>query len=86
MFFLPVIVKAKKNQNTNDVIRQFRKQAAAADIVQLVRDRRFFKKPSRKKAEKQSEVSRLRKRARSLKKRKNVSPQVISRINERLGK
>ncbi|MFZ5376626.1 MAG: 30S ribosomal protein S21 [Patescibacteria group bacterium] len=82
---MPVIVKAKKNQSTNDVIRQFRKQTATADIVQIVKDRRYFKKPSQVRAEKTIEMNRLRKRARSLKRMKNISPQVLSRINERLG-
>ena len=86
MFHLPIIVKAKKNQSTNDLIRLFRKKAAVADIVQIVRDRRYFKKPSKEKAEKLIEQNRLRKRARSLKKMKNISPTVLARINERLGK
>lgn len=86
MFTLPVIVKAKKNQSTNDLIRQFKKVSIASGIVDLVKERRFFQKPSKKRAIKKIEKNRLQKRARSLKKMKNISPQVISRINERLGK
>lgn len=86
VFVLPIVVKAKKNQSANDLIRQFKKVSVSSGIVDLVKDRRFFQKPSKKKAIKKIEKSRLQKRARSLKKMKNISPQVLSRINERLGK
>ena len=83
---MPIIVKAKKNQSANDLIRQFKKVSIASGIVDLIKDRRFFQKPSKKRAIKKIEKNRLQKRARSLKKMKNISPQVITRINDRLGK
>ena len=82
---MPIVVKAKKNQNTSDLIRQFKKLTSAADIVQIVRDRRYHQKPSKKKSMITSERNRLKKRARSLKRMKNISPTVISKINQRLG-
>ncbi|HNV45016.1 30S ribosomal protein S21 [Candidatus Woesebacteria bacterium] len=85
MINLPVIIKAKKNQSTADVIRQFKKASASAGTVQIAKDRRYFAKPSRIKADKTAERSRLKKRAQSLKKRKNVSPAAIARIQQRLG-
>lgn len=83
---MPLIVKAKKNQSANDLIRQFKKVSLISGIVDLVKDRRYFQKPSKKRAIKKIEKIRLQKRARSLKRMKNISPQVLSRINERLGK
>ncbi len=82
---MPIIVKAKKTESTNDLIRKFKKMTAAADIVQIVKDRRYFQKPSRIKSVKTSEMRRLEKRARSLKRMKNISPQVLAKINQRLG-
>lgn len=82
---MPIIVKAKKTESTNDLIRKFKKLTAAADIVQIVKDRRYFQKPSRIKSVKTSEMRRLEKRARSLKRMKNISPQVLAKINQRLG-
>ncbi len=82
---MPIVIKAKKTESTNDLIRKFKKLTAAADIVQIVKDRRYFQKPSRVRATKVAEMSRLERRARSLKKTKNVSPQAIAKINQRLG-
>jgi len=82
---MPIILRAKKTESTNDLIRKFKKLTAAADIVQIVKDRRYFQKPSRIRASKVAEMSRLERRARSLKKTKNVSPQAIAKINQRLG-
>ena len=82
---MPIIVKAKKSESTNDLIRKFKKMTAAADIVQIVKDRRYFQKPSKVKSTKTAENSRLEKRARSLKRMKNISPQVLAKINQRLG-
>jgi ribosomal protein S21 len=85
VIFLPIIIKAKKNQSTSDVIRQFKKVVAGAGVVQVAKDRRFFQKPSRIKASRVAERSRLKRRARSLKKMKNISPVAISKIQQRLG-
>jgi len=82
---MPIIVRAKKTESTNDLIRKFKKMTATADIVQIVKDRRYFRKPSRIKADKTAEMSRLNRRSRSLKKTKNVSPQALMKINQRLG-
>ena len=82
---MPIIIKAKKNQSTSDIIRQFKKVVAGAGVVQVAKDRRFFQKPSRIKASKVAERSRLKRRARSLKKMKNISPVAISKIQQRLG-
>ncbi len=81
---MPVIVKAQGSDSTYDVIKKFKKASASADTVQKARDRRFFQKPSKKRAIKKIEVKRLRRRARSLKKMKNVSAASIQRIMDRI--
>lgn len=83
---MPIIIKAKTGDSTHDVIKKFKKSVANSDIVQKARDRRFFKKPSFKRNVKKTEMRRLRKRSRSLKKMKNISPQALQRINDRLSK
>jgi ribosomal protein S21 len=81
---MPIIIKAQGNDTTGDLIKKFKKITIATDIVQKVKDRRYYQKPSKKKAIRETESRRLRRRMRSLKKMKNVSPQVITRIQERL--
>jgi ribosomal protein S21 len=85
VIFLPIIIKAQGSDSTNDVIKKFKKVMIATDIVQRVKDRRYYIKPAKLKAQKTIEHARLQKRARSLKKMKNVAPQVLVRMKERLG-
>lgn len=81
---MAIIVKAQGSDNTNDVIKKFKKAIAGTDVVQKAKDRRYFKKPSQVRAEKKIQMNRLRKRARVLKRTKNISPIALQRINERL--
>ncbi len=81
---MAIIVKAQGSDNTNDVIKKFKKAIATTDIVQKAKDRRYFKKPSQVRAEKKIQMTRLRRRARVLKRTKNISPAALQRINERL--
>jgi ribosomal protein S21 len=83
---MAIVIRAKRGESTNDLMRKFKKASMAAGTVQKVRDSRYYKKPSAIKAEKTADRSRLRRRARSLKKMKNVSPQALVRINLKLGK
>lgn len=85
MSLLPIIIRAKKNQSSSDLIRQFKKAVAASGVVQIVKDRRYFQKPSRIKATKTAEMSRLKRRAHSLAKTKNISALTIAKIRARLG-
>ncbi len=85
MSLLPIIIRAKKNQSSSDLIRQFKKAVAASGVVQIVKDRRYFQKPSRIKATRTAEMSRLKRRAHSLAKTKNISALTIAKIRARLG-
>ncbi|MPN01592.1 30S ribosomal protein S21 [bioreactor metagenome] len=82
---MPIVIRAKKNQSTSDVIRQFKKAVSLAGVVQIAKDRRYFQKPSRIKSAKTAERSRLKRRAHSLKKMKNISASTIAKIQQRLG-
>jgi ribosomal protein S21 len=66
------------------VIKKFKKAAAERDIVQRTKNRRYFVKPSQERAQKKTEMRRLKKRARALKKQKNISQAALVRIHERL--
>lgn len=81
---MPIIVKAQGNDSTLDVIKKFKKATAGSNVVIDAKDRAYYRKPSQLRATKKIEMKRLRKRARSLKKMKNISPQTLQRINERL--
>ena len=83
---MPIIIKAKPGDSTHDIIKKFKKAVASSDIVTKARERRFYKKPSEERTIKKTEKRRLRKRALGLKKMKNISPAVLQRIGERLGK
>ncbi len=65
---LPIVnKKTKTNQNTNDVIRQFQKAVSATDIVQRVKDRRYFSRPSKVRAVKKEEIKKAEKELESSK-------------------
>lgn len=83
---MAIVIRAKKGESTNDLIRKFKKASMASGIVQKVRDSRYYRKPSKIRAEKTATLSRLKRRARTLKKMKNISPQVLVRIGQKLGK
>lgn len=82
---MPIVIKAQGSDTTGDVIKKFKKAAASSNVVIIAKDRAFFQKPSRKRAVKKIERKRLQRRARSLKKMKNISPASLERLNERLG-
>jgi len=84
VIFLPIIIKAKKNDSTNDLIKKFKKVTISSNIVQDAKDRRYHQKPSKQKAIKVAQRGRLRKRMKSLKKMKNISPTVIQKMVDRL--
>lgn len=83
---MPIVIKAQGNDSTNDVIKKFKKAVAATDIVQTAKDRRYYTKPSQLRQVKKTEVRRLRKRARALKKMKNIAPATLQRLMDRLDK
>lgn len=81
---MPIVVKAAGNDSASDVIRKFKKAAAATNIVQNSKDRRYYQKPSQVRAQKVIAKNRLRKKARSLRKMKNISMEIIEKIRERI--
>lgn len=81
---MAIVIKAGSNDSFGDLVRRFKKQTAIVDVVQAARDRQYFQPKSFARITKKIEKNRLRKRTRSLKRMKNISPQVIARLNERL--
>lgn len=43
---MAIIVKAKKDEDIRSLLMRFRKQVLKDDIVEELRERRFYKKPS----------------------------------------
>lgn len=81
---MPIIIRAKKGDSTGNLVRKFKKTISAVDLVQITRDRRYFKKPSQIKAEINAEKRHLRKKLKTLKKMKNISPQSLERLKEKI--
>lgn len=83
---MPIIIKAKAKNNNNNIIREFKKITAITGIVERVRDRRYFQKPSKINSIKKIQKIRLRNKIRVLKHTKNISADVIERMTNRLNK
>ena len=81
---MPIVIKTQKGDSTRDLIRQFKKATAATDIVNKVKDRRFYVKRAQEMNILKSQKRRLKNKIRSLKKMKNISPRVIAYLTERL--
>lgn len=62
---MSIVVKAGPSDNTDSVIRKFQKKVIAEGLVQEIRDRSVYKKPSEKRqeylAEKRRKIMRSRK-------------------------
>ncbi|MBI2601033.1 30S ribosomal protein S21 [Candidatus Daviesbacteria bacterium] len=63
---MSIIVKAGPNDSTDAVIKKFQKRVIAEGIVQEIRDRSVYKKPSQMKQEYLAEKRRKIKRSRRL--------------------
>ncbi len=81
---MPIVIKAQGNDNTNDVIKKFKKAVAATNVVIIAKDRAYFQKPAKLRAEKKISQVRLRRRARKLKRMKNIDPAALQRIDDRI--
>ncbi len=83
---MPVIIRKSKNDSTSTLVRKFKKTTSFLDIVQKARDRRYYKKPSTIKAERKSEKRHLKKKLKTLKDMKNVPPQSLERLKEKISR
>jgi ribosomal protein S21 len=80
VLFVPIIIKAKGDDHTGDLIKKFKKIIAATNIIQVVKDRKYYMKPSEVRTVRQNELRRMKKRLRSLKKMKNIpAPKIPKR-------
>lgn len=62
--FMPIVVRAKKNDNTGDVIKKFKKIVAVAEVLENAKNREFHFKPSAIKNIKYNEKKRVKRRTR----------------------
>ena len=63
---MSIVIKAGPNDTTDSVIRKFQKQVAAEGLVQEIRDRSAYRKPSQKRQEYLAEKRRKIMRAKRL--------------------
>lgn|GEM_PF-442841 len=64
VIYLSIVVKAGPNDSTDSVIRKFQKKVVLEGLVQEIRDRSVYKKPSQKRQEYLAEKRRKIMRAR----------------------
>lgn len=81
---MPIVIKAGKSDSVASLIRKFKRAIKAQDIVQKVRDRRYFKKPATIKAEALATKRHLKKKLRTLKKMKNVPEKSLEKLKEKI--
>jgi small subunit ribosomal protein S21 len=55
---MPIVVKAKKDESTDSVIRKFKKKVLSEDILTEVRKREFHQSPSVIRKERKNEIKR----------------------------
>jgi len=79
---MPIVITANQKDSTHDLIKQFKRATGLANIVQIAKDKRYFQKPAKLRADKKIQVKRLQKRLRSLKRTKNVPAAVIGRLSD----
>jgi len=56
------IIRAKKDESNDSVIRRFKKQVLVDQVLTLIKKRDFYIKPSEEKKEKKKEMERMRRR------------------------
>ncbi len=61
MIDLPIIVKAKKDDRNEDLIRKFKKKVVQDQVLTEIKKREFYKKPSQIRKEKKKELQRKKK-------------------------
>ncbi len=81
---MTIVVKNRGNESVNDLIKRFKKISVSIDIQQLVKDRQYHLKPSQVRKNNVNDNRRLRRRLRGLKKMKNISPDIINRMHDKL--
>jgi len=72
VFFLPIVLKARNDDHTGDLIKKFKKIIAATNIIQVVKDRKYYQKPSEIRTVRMNEIRRSHKRKLAIKKMKNA--------------
>ena len=55
---MPIIVKAKKDESADGVIRRFKKKVLNENVIEEVRNREFHKSPSVLRKERNNEIRR----------------------------
>ena len=81
---MTIVVKNRGSENVHDLVKRFKKISIALDVQQLVKDRQFYLKPSQVRKNNKNDNRRLRRRLRGLKKMKNISPDIINRMHDKL--
>lgn len=63
---MATIVKAKRDESTDNVIKRFKKRVMIDNTLTLVREKEFYKKPALKRKEQKKEIERKKYRDRMI--------------------
>ncbi len=66
---MATIVKAKRDESTDNVIKRFKRRVVIDNTLTLIRDKEFYKKPALKRKEHKKEIERKKYRDRMISKR-----------------
>lgn len=55
---MPIVVKAKKDESPDGVIRRFKKKVMNENVIEEVREREFHKSPAVRRKERNNEIRR----------------------------
>ncbi len=58
---MPIVVRAKKDDRNDDLIRRFKKKVIQDQVLTEIKKREFYKKPSQIRKEKKIEIQRKKK-------------------------
>jgi ribosomal protein S21 len=81
---MAIVIKARPGDNTGDLVKRFKKAVASSDMLQKVKDRQFYQRPSQARKIAHNDMRRLTRRLRGLKKMKNIDPEIISRMTDKI--
>jgi len=63
---MPIVVKSRRDDSTDNVIKKFKKLSVIENVVGKARDREFYKKPALLRKEHNKELERLKRREKHL--------------------
>ncbi|MCL2110169.1 bS21 family ribosomal protein [Microgenomates group bacterium] len=81
---MAIVIKARPGDSTGDLVKRFKKAVTSSNMLVKVKDRQFHQRPSQARKMAGNDMRRLARRLRGLKKMKNIDPEIISRMTDKI--